>query len=173
MSTNFVLGTNAALANSLRRVMLSQIPTYAIHTITIQENDSILEDEFIAHRLGMVPIIGNCDDDVSLVSVGPKNIYSSDLNFSKGTKVVYGDILILTLKTGQSIKLFGTTKQGTGKEHSKWSPCTAISFKRCSEYEHELGIETTGVYSPETVLLKSIEILTNELMGYKKQLSQL
>ncbi|KAK3675087.1 RNA polymerase II subunit 3 [Recurvomyces mirabilis] len=54
---DFVLSnTTLSLANSLRRTMLAEIPTLAIDLVEIETNTSVLADEFLAHRMGLLPL---------------------------------------------------------------------------------------------------------------------
>lgn len=148
--------------NTLRRIMISDIPTIAIDKIELEENSSPMNDEFMAHRIGLIPI--QCDEEISNISYQHEcscssgcsvcnfefflekenkdnddlvGVYSSDLvpvltstnNFNVVSYPIFErGILICKLAKGQKIKLKAIAIKGTGKEHSKWSSVSCVSF---------------------------------------------
>eukprot|EP00126_Sphaerothecum_destruens_P015757 Sdes_comp9797_c0_seq1m1330 len=54
-----LIGVDASLANALRRILIAEIPTVAIEHVFIMNNTSLVQDEVLSHRLGLVPIY--CD----------------------------------------------------------------------------------------------------------------
>ncbi len=125
-----------ALVNALRRLILAEVPTMAIDEVYIYENSSSLWDEYITHRLAMIPLKtdlkmipipltkenqGNYTVTLTLDVEGPKTVYSSDLK-SPDPKVrpTTGKIPIIDLAPGQRLRLEAIAVPGKGEWHAKW-----------------------------------------------------
>lgn len=134
--------TNPVLVNTLRREIISDVPTMAIRTITFVKNSSALFDEIIAHRLGLIPLeadlsgyflaeecsckgkgCAKCRVSVTLNSEGPITVYADDLKFKDPkVKPVYPKISIIKLLKGQELEFEAVAGLGKGKEHTKFVP---------------------------------------------------
>jgi len=51
-----MIGCDPAIANALRRILIAEIPTVAIEHVYVLNNTSIIQDEVLAHRLGLLPL---------------------------------------------------------------------------------------------------------------------
>ena len=148
----------AAFANAIRRASLSEVPTLAIDEISIYDNTSVLFDEQIALRLGLVPLAVDdidaystpedcacggagcpgCRINIMLTAEGPRTVYSRDLQISDpGVKVVYEKIPIAVLGEGEKlmIEAYGTVRTGT--VHARWQAGTLCGYKNLPRIEIE------------------------------------
>ena len=158
---------NPVFANTLRRLMIDEVPTMSIEDVEFHKNNSILYDEMIAHRLGLIPLktdlksynlpdkckcegkgCNRCQLKMVLrATKGSGVVYASEIKSKDpAVKPVYPDIPVVKLLKGQTLELEATAVLGRGKQHSKWSPCHAY-------YKYKPIIELTGeVKNPEAII---------------------
>lgn len=134
--------TDHVFVNTLRRIILSDVPTMAVKTVTFTKNTSALFDEVVAHRIGLIPLTtdlesynllsectckgegcAKCQVMFTLKAEGPVTVYASDLKSQDPKiKAVYGKIPIVKLLKGQDLEFEAAAVLGTGKEHAKFAP---------------------------------------------------
>ncbi|KAK1440200.1 hypothetical protein QVD17_06025 [Tagetes erecta] len=51
-----LIGIDASIANAFRRILISELPTMAIEKVLVANSSSVVQDEVLAHRLGLIPI---------------------------------------------------------------------------------------------------------------------
>jgi len=170
--------TNVALMNALRRIIISEIPVLAIDEVHIYENSSCLDNEVLAHRLGLIPIRtvpgGAKSIALALDVSGPGTVYSKDLKVFEGGKLVssedvipYGTIPIVKLTEWQRIKLEAIAKLGKAKEHSKWQAGLA-SYETEDEKTFKFFVESYGQLSPRELLAEAFRVLEEKLNALEK-----
>ncbi|KAH1107471.1 hypothetical protein J1N35_011239 [Gossypium stocksii] len=69
--------TDASMANTLHRVMITKVPTIIINLVKIEVKYFILNDKFIAHRLVEFHLRAKCMSD-QILDVTSKDLYNSD-----------------------------------------------------------------------------------------------
>ncbi|RLI63459.1 MAG: DNA-directed RNA polymerase subunit D [Promethearchaeia archaeon] len=149
----FVLdGVSVELANAFRRMILTEVPTMAINEVLFVENDTVLYDEMIAHRLGLIPLTTdlknyNLPEECScggqgctlcqaqlMCEVHAENeqisVYSRDLE-SLDPKIhpVNENYLIAKLGKRTSLVFEAFAQLGRGKDHAKFQPVCSIGYK--------------------------------------------
>jgi DNA-directed RNA polymerase subunit D len=181
-------GIDRSYANAVRRFCISEVPSMAIDDVVILENSSVLYDEILAHRLGMLPIktdlerynlpeecdCGNplgCHKCRVLFVLDAKGrdkvstVYSGDLvSEDREVRPVSETVPIVKLAQGQSVKLEAYARLGKGKEHAKWQPCTvAVLTEGKGESVYNLMVESAGGLPARTIVTKAVELLEKKL----------
>jgi len=120
-------GISTSFGNMIRRYAMNRVPVLALDLVTFYDNTTSMWDEYIAHRLGLIPIQTPedfpSDGEVvfSLDETGPKVVYAKDFKSSdKEIKIAQDDIVIVTLGQSQHVRLEAKARLGTGVEHAKF-----------------------------------------------------
>uniref|UniRef100_A0A452YZR0 DNA-directed RNA polymerase RpoA/D/Rpb3-type domain-containing protein n=1 Tax=Aegilops tauschii subsp. strangulata TaxID=200361 RepID=A0A452YZR0_AEGTS len=51
-----MIGVDASIANAFRRILIAEVPTMAIEKVFMVDNTSVIADEVLSHRLGLIPL---------------------------------------------------------------------------------------------------------------------
>uniref|UniRef100_I1P3R8 DNA-directed RNA polymerase RpoA/D/Rpb3-type domain-containing protein n=2 Tax=Oryza glaberrima TaxID=4538 RepID=I1P3R8_ORYGL len=51
-----MIGIDASIANAFRRILIAELPTMAIEKVLMVDNTSVIADEVLLHRLGLIPL---------------------------------------------------------------------------------------------------------------------
>ena len=184
--------------NALRRLSISQVPTFAIDDVVILENSSVMHDEAVAHRLGLIPLRTDierfvmphiCDCKSTLGCSKCRVLLVLDAESQDKTRVitsehlisedevvkpVNGEIPIVSLAPGQKLKFEAYARLGTGKSHAKWQP-TSVAVVKDSKKEEDsiLVIESNGALTPEEIVIEAAKILGSKLKDFDSVIQSL
>jgi DNA-directed RNA polymerase subunit D len=183
-----IKGVPLQYVNALRRICLNGVPIYAVESIDVLENSSVLADEGIAHRIGLIPLKtdlsaskdGNENDKIMLtldsgVSEETRTILSGDLKSQDDSVIpTSSDIPIVTLAPGQSIKFEAYARLGKGTEHAKWNSANIATLTDTEKDDEKLlTVESTGALNPKHIILSSVEQLSSKLSEFKTIISEI
>lgn len=179
-------GVSLQYANALRRICLNGVPIFAVDTVDILENSSVIADEDITHRLGLIPLkteLSRSDESDSRVILAldsgdiqaPRTVTSAELTSNdKVVKPISDKIPIAYLAPGQRIRIEAYARLGRGTEHAKWNSSNiSVLVNTDKEDEHILTVETTGALEPKEIILTAIDELAKRLKELKENLTNL
>lgn len=150
-------GSTVSFANLLRRFGMGQVPVFAVDSVTFYENSSSMFDEYLAHRIGQVPLLsdsGKAKDEIllTLQAEGPSTVYSKELKSADSKiKSALDNIPLLKLLEGQNIRLEAKARRGIGRQHAKWQP-GLISYEVLDGKDFRFKAETFMQLEPRDLL---------------------
>ncbi|CAL6005454.1 DNA-directed_RNA polymerase subunit D [Hexamita inflata] len=160
--TQFLMESSPAIINTIRRIILDETPTMAPDTMVVHQNTSVMHDEVLAQRIGLIPLAVDPrqfdfpDDQINEQNTivftlhakagdKPLNVYSGDLQYTPignqlerigNVRPLEEKILLLKLGAQQEIKLEIYCHKGIGKVHSKWSPVSVCFYNMLPIFKH-------------------------------------
>ncbi|MFX1259081.1 MAG: DNA-directed RNA polymerase subunit D [Promethearchaeota archaeon] len=151
--TFIIEGISIEMANAIRRIILSELPVFAIDEVIILKNDSPLYDEIVAHRLGMIPLKTDLEHynlpqdcecggygcslcqvsltcEVTNTTNKPLVIYSRDLKSNDPNIVpVEENIPIVKIDKKDKVIIEAYAVLGIAKNHVKWQAVSNCFFR--------------------------------------------
>ncbi|MET1128740.1 MAG: DNA-directed RNA polymerase subunit D [Thermoproteota archaeon] len=153
-----------SLVNAIRRAAMAEVPVMAVDYVEVFENNTVLYDEIIAHRLAMIPLTSEralekykrpeeCSEssvqdtscytllrlEVETQQGQEMMVYSKDLEASDpDVRPVHDDIPIALLASEQRLHLHAYARLGYGKEHAKWMPVTVAAHRYLPVVKYDL-----------------------------------
>jgi DNA-directed RNA polymerase subunit D len=177
--------------NAIRRISINEVPTLAIDDVVILENSSVMHDEALAHRLGLIPLRTDlhrfvlphdCDCKSTLGCSKCRVLLSLDSEAIDKTKVVTSselvsedeivkplstEIPIIVLAPAQKLKFEAYARLGFGKDHAKWQPTSAsVVTDGKDENESILTVETNGALTAQETVTAAISRLNLKIKNF-------
>ena len=152
-------GVDVAFANALRRTMISDVPCMAMDDLFVFDNSSVVNDEVLAHRIGLTPLKTDLDNyvlpqacecqselgcekcrvvltlDVE-AETDTRNVTSGDfVSVDPNVVPTTPDIPLTKIAQGQAVRLEAYARLGTGKAHAKWQPVSEAVYHHVAVIE--------------------------------------
>lgn len=134
--------SDEVFANTVRRMIVEEVPTLAVEDLEIKDNDSALYDEMLGLRIGLTPIktdlksyelkekckcagtgCAKCELKMTLKASKKGYVYAEEVQSADPEcTFVYPKMPLTKLLSKQKIDLTMTAILGQGKNHAKWTP---------------------------------------------------
>lgn len=158
MLGHFRIPGGVGFCNSVRRTLLSDLSAWAPKEVVVRCNKSFQTDEYLAHRIGLVPFkrVGN-GDTMTLRATGPCVVDCTHF-VGPAFQPVHDDIEIIHLDTGQTIDMTIVFDRQLSSKHARYCPCAAVGMTvPDTNGECAITFESCGAESPKELMLSALD----------------
>ncbi len=176
-----------AVANTIRRFTINEVPTMAVEEILVIENSSSMPNEVLAHRISLIPFTSDIDRYVAPEECDcgsrlgcercvvryilraearedPITVYSGDMipeDPETTVKPVSPKIPIVKLAPGQRIEMELYVRVGRGRKNAKWQAAVSSLYepKNGDRESRILYVESIGFLPPKRILIEAAKAL--------------
>lgn len=149
-----LIGFDASVANAFRRIMIAEIPSVAIEWCFVYNNTSVIQDEVLAQRIGLVPFKGGKRGMLDFLRWYKKPEEGSD---AEPRPALDNDTILLELK----VECTRNTEAARGENdptkayHNAHVYAKDIKFKPYGrQLEHFSGNNAIEAVNPDILLAK-------------------
>jgi len=173
-----VSGVDVKTMNMFRRTVIAGVPSMAVEKVLVYDNSSILNDEILAHRIGLVPLTtdlktyvsasecnckgegcGRCTCKLTVDVTGPATVHSGDMKSADdNVRPVHSKIQIIKLLADQRVRLEAEAVIGTGREHIKWQAGLA-AYEMKDDGSFHVTVESFGQLPVEELVRSAFEVV--------------
>lgn len=154
------LDESVGMCNALRRALQHDVKAWAPCTVTMLTNTTCRTDEYLAHRIGLVPFrrVGS-GDTMRVSAVGPRVVVAGDL-LGPSFEAVHPALPIVTLGEQHELECVVRFDEQTAAKHARYAPCAAVGMcQRDGAEGCRLSFEVINGASPRALVLEALDSL--------------
>ena len=125
--------------NALRRTLIRDLSMYSPSRVLVKTNVTSYTDEYIVHRIGLVPF-EQTGEPFATINVVGKNVKGSDI--LGGPKAIDSNASILHMTETQKLDLEIHFEKDSGSRHARFCRTVAVGMSPISEQMHKITFET-------------------------------
>ncbi|KAJ1260029.1 hypothetical protein BS78_10G200900 [Paspalum vaginatum] len=164
-----MIGVDASIANAFRRILIAEVPTMAIEKVFMADNTSVIADEVLSHRLGLIPL----DADPRLFDYISENdvpnerntiVYKLHVSCPKGSqRITVKSSELEWLPEGSQLSMASSAQSG-----DKQKTFTSFSKSQKQILEKPLGVKFKDITIARLGPGQAIELEAHAVKGVGK-----
>ena len=133
--------------NAVRRALMNDVQTYAPAEVRIRTNTSSQTDEYLAHRIGLIPFVALDEAEAPLtLRVTGRTATARDMQGDSFRAVQ--DVPLVRLIGEQTVDMDVVFAKGTAAEHARYAPIGPVAYRRADDGTTTLAFETISGTCP-------------------------